>query len=67
MNSKKKKGNLSKYFFYIKDLVRIIQPSDKKQQVWSHKIYKIEKVYKPLKFYTISRRPLPKYSKYGVF
>ena len=29
----KKKGNISKEFFYIEDLVRIIQPSDKTRQV----------------------------------
>ena len=30
---KKKKGNISKEIFYIKDLVRIIQSSDKARQV----------------------------------
>ena len=50
---KKKKGNISKEIFYIKDLVRIIQPSDKTRQVWSNEIYEIEKVYKPLKVYSV--------------
>jgi hypothetical protein len=50
---KKKKRNISKEIFYIKDLVRIIQPSDKTQQVWSSEIYEIEKVYKPLKVYSV--------------
>ena len=47
MNYKKKKGNISKEILYIKDSVRIIQPSDKTRQVWSNEIYEIEKVYKP--------------------
>jgi hypothetical protein len=40
---KKKKGNLSQQVFKIRDLVRIYQPSDKTRQVWSNKIYTIEK------------------------
>ena len=47
------KGKISKNFFYIKDLVRIIQPSDKARQVWSNEIYEIETVYKPLKVYSV--------------
>ena len=48
MNLKKKKGNISKEIFYVKDLVRIIQPSDKTRQVWSNEIYmKLKKFVNP--------------------
>ena len=40
---KKKKGNLSKQIFKVRDLVRLHQPSDKTRQVWSNKIYTVEK------------------------
>jgi hypothetical protein len=43
----------AKEIFYIKDLVRIIQPSDKTRQVWSNEIYEIEKVYEHLKVYSV--------------
>jgi uncharacterized protein YoxC len=33
---KKKKGNLSKQIFKVRDLVRLHQPSDKTRQVWSN-------------------------------
>jgi hypothetical protein len=38
---------------YTKDLVRIIQSCDKTRQVWSNEIYEIEKVYIPLKVYSV--------------
>ena len=50
---KKKKGNLSKQEFKIRDLVRLHQPSDKTRQVWSNKIYTVEKVFKPQKIYSV--------------
>jgi transposase InsO family protein len=50
---KKKVGNISKEIFKIRDLVRIYQPSDKTRQVWSNEIYSIEKVFKPLKSYSV--------------
>ena len=50
---KKKFGNISKEIFKIRDLVRIYQPSDKTRQVWSNEIYTIEKVFKPLKSYSV--------------
>ena len=46
MNFKKRKGTYQKNFFYNKDLVRIIQPSDKTRQVWINEVYEIEKFYK---------------------
>ena len=50
---KKKFGNISKEIFKIRDLVRIYQPSDKTRQVWSNEIYTIEKVFKPIKSYSV--------------
>jgi hypothetical protein len=50
---KKKFGNISKEIFKIRYLVRIYQPSDKTRQVWSKEIYTIEKVFKPLKSYSV--------------
>jgi hypothetical protein len=50
---KKKFGNISKEIFKTRDLVRIYQPSDKTRQVWSNEIYSIEKVFKPLKSYSV--------------
>ena len=50
---KKKVGNLSKQIFKNRDLVRLYQPSDKTRQVWSNKIYTIEKVFKPQKSYSV--------------
>jgi len=50
---KKKVGNISKEIFKVRDLVRIHQPSDKTRQVWSNTIYEIEKVFKPLKSYSV--------------
>jgi hypothetical protein len=50
---KKKKGNLSKQIFKVRDLVRLYQPSDKTRQVWSNKIYTVEKVFKPQKSYSV--------------
>jgi hypothetical protein len=50
---KTKRGNISKEKFYVKDLVRIIQPSDKTRQVWSNDIYEVEKVYMPKKSYSV--------------
>jgi polyhydroxyalkanoate synthesis regulator phasin len=50
---KKKVGNLSKQVFQIRNLVRLHQPSDKTRQVWSNKIYTIEKVFKPQKSYSV--------------
>jgi hypothetical protein len=50
---KKKKGNLSQQEFKVRDLVRIHQPSDKTRQVWSNKIYTVEKVFKPQKSYSV--------------
>jgi uncharacterized protein YoxC len=50
---KKKKGNLSKQIFKVRDLVRLHQPSDKTRQVWSNKIYTVEKVFKPQKSYSV--------------
>jgi uncharacterized protein YoxC len=50
---KKKKGNLSQQEFKVRDLVRLYQPSDKTRQVWSNKIYTVEKVFKPQKIYSV--------------
>jgi transposase InsO family protein len=50
---KKKVGNLSKQEFKVRDLVRLYQPSDKTRQVWSNKIYTVEKVFKPQKSYSV--------------
>jgi uncharacterized protein YoxC len=50
---KKKKGNLSQQEFKVRDLVRLHQPSDKTRQVWSNKIYTVEKVFKPQKSYSV--------------
>ena len=50
---KKKVGNLSKQVFQIRNLVRLYQPSDKIRQVWSNKIYTVEKVFKPQKIYSV--------------
>ena len=50
---KTKRGNISKEVFYVRDFVRIIQPSDKTRQVWSNEIYEVEKVYKPKKSYSV--------------
>ena len=44
---KRKKGNLSKQVFQIRNLVRLYQPSDKTRQIWSNTIYTVEKVFKP--------------------
>ena len=55
---KKKFGNISKEIFKIRDLVRIYQPSDKTRQVWSNEIYTIEKVFKPLKSYSVYKYKL---------
>jgi len=52
-NLKRKKNNLSKKIFKIRDLVRLYQPSDKTRQVWSNKIYTIEKVFKPQKSFGV--------------
>ena len=52
-NWKRKKGNLSKQIFKNRDLVRLYQPSDKTRQVWSNKIYTVEKVFKPQKIYSV--------------
>ena len=41
---KTKRGNISKGVFYVRDFVRMIQPSDKTRQVWSNEIYEVEKV-----------------------
>jgi hypothetical protein len=49
----KKVGNLSQQIFKIRDSVRLYQPSDKTRQVWSNKIYTIEKVFKPQKSYGV--------------
>ena len=48
-----KKPNISKEVFEIGDLVRIHTPSDKTRQVWSNEVYKIERVYKPKKAYSV--------------
>jgi transposase InsO family protein len=58
---KKKKGNLSKQEFKIRDLVRLHQPSDKTRQVWSNKIYTVEKVFKPQKIYSVYEYKLRKF------
>jgi hypothetical protein len=50
---KTKNGNISKLKFYVRDFVRIIQPSDKTRQVWSNDIYVVEKIYKPQKSYSV--------------
>ena len=48
-----RKPNISKEVFEIGDLVRIHTPSDKTRQVWSNEVYKIERVYKPKKAYSV--------------
>ena len=51
---KKKKNNVAKQKFYPREMVRIYEPSDlMKSANWSDKIYKIEKVYKPRKEFTV--------------
>jgi len=50
---KKKKGNISKEVFGKKDWVRIYLPSDKTRQSWSNEIYEVERVFKPLKSYSV--------------
>jgi hypothetical protein len=50
---KKKNSNISKEVYEVDDLVRIHEPSDKTRQVWSNDIYEIEKVFKPLKAYSV--------------
>ena len=50
---KKKHGNISQEVFKKNDMVRLHKPSDKTRQVWSNKIYTIEKVYKPQKRYSV--------------
>jgi uncharacterized protein YoxC len=55
---KKKVGNLSKQIFKVRDLVRLYQPSDKTRQVWSNKIYTVEKVFKPQKSYSVYKYKL---------
>ena len=50
---KKKKPNISKEVFEVGDLVRKHTPSDKTRQVWSDEVYKIVKVYKPKKSYSV--------------
>jgi len=50
---KKKHGNISQEVFKKNDMVRLHKPSDKTRQVWSNKIYTIEKVYKPQKSYSV--------------
>ena len=48
-----KKPNISKEVFEVGDLVRLHTPSDKTRQVWSDEVYKIERVYKPKKSYSV--------------
>jgi uncharacterized protein YoxC len=50
---KKKGSNISKEIFKKNDLVRIHEPSDKTRQVWSNDIYIVEKVFKPIKPYSV--------------
>jgi hypothetical protein len=50
---KKKKPNISREVYEVGDLVRIHKPSDKTRQVWSNDVYKIEKVLKPKKSYSV--------------
>ena len=51
---KNKKNNLSIQKFKVGDSVRIYQPSEKfKSLNWSKDIYKVEKVYKPKKDYSV--------------
>jgi len=50
---KKKKPNISREVFEVGDLVRIHKPSDKTRQVWSNDVYEIEKVFKPIKSYSL--------------
>jgi len=48
-----KKKTISKEIFNKGDNVRLYQPSDKTRQQWSNEIYKIERVYKPKKMYSV--------------
>jgi hypothetical protein len=47
--------------FKNRNLVKLYQPSDKTRQSWSHKIYTIEKVFKPQKSYGVYANKLKEF------
>ena len=51
---KKKKNNIAKQKFHVRDIVRIYEPNDLMKSInWSDKTYKIEKVFKPKTEFTV--------------